>query len=49
MVRPRGSGDLEYRYLFIDIKDHERIYLEKSDESSSKGKKAWNFLGVKWS
>jgi import inner membrane translocase subunit TIM21 len=49
MVRHRGSGDLEYKYLFIDIKGHERIYLEKSDDSSGKGKKALNFFGVKWS
>lgn len=48
MIRPRGTSDLEYKYLFIDIQGQERIYLEKSDGSSGKGKKALNFLGVKW-
>jgi import inner membrane translocase subunit TIM21 len=48
MVRPRNASELEYKYLYIDIKGHDRIYLEKSDGSSSNGRKALNFLGVKW-
>jgi import inner membrane translocase subunit TIM21 len=49
MIRHPGSSDFEYKYLFLDVKGHERIYLEKADESSKgKGKTKLSFFGVKW-
>jgi import inner membrane translocase subunit TIM21 len=49
MIKRRDMDDFEYNYLFVDVKGHERIYLEKADSSQSKGKKPFNFLGYKWS
>ncbi|OAQ69078.1 import inner membrane translocase subunit tim-21 [Pochonia chlamydosporia 170] len=48
MVRRRGESDFEYKYLFLDVKGHERIYLENADSASSSGKKHLSFFGVKW-
>lgn len=49
MIKHPGSSDFEYKYLFLDVKGHERIYLEKADESSKgKGKTKLSFFGVKW-
>lgn len=48
MVRHPDSGDFEYKYLFLDVRGHERIYLEKADESKARGKKTLSFFGVKW-
>jgi len=28
----RNEGDFEYKYLFIDVKGHPRIYLRNADE-----------------
>lgn len=49
MVMPRGRSEYEYKYLFVDIKGHERIYLENADTAASRsGKKPPTFFGVKW-
>ncbi|UNI21631.1 mitochondrial import inner membrane translocase subunit tim21 [Purpureocillium takamizusanense] len=48
MIRRRGESDFEYKYLFIDIKGHERIYLENADDKPASGKKQLSFFGVKW-
>ncbi|KAG9504493.1 mitochondrial import inner membrane translocase subunit tim21 [Fusarium musae] len=48
MVKYRGHSDFEYKYLFVDIKGHDRIYLEQEDTTSSKGGKKLSFFGVKW-
>ncbi|KAF5000617.1 hypothetical protein FGRMN_1649 [Fusarium graminum] len=47
MVKYRGHSDFVYKYLFVDIKGHERIYLEHEDSSSKDGKK-FSLFGVKW-
>lgn len=48
----QGDGDFEYKYLFIDIKNHHRIYLKNADEEkkaadAAAGKK-FRFLGINW-
>jgi import inner membrane translocase subunit TIM21 len=48
MVKRRGESDFEYKYLFVDVKGHERIYLENADSAASSGKKQISFFGVKW-
>ncbi|KAM3511692.1 hypothetical protein MY11210_004649 [Beauveria gryllotalpidicola] len=49
MVKPRGHSDYEYKYLFVDVKGHERIYLENSEANrSSTGKKGFTLFGAKW-
>jgi import inner membrane translocase subunit TIM21 len=49
MVRPRGESEYDYKYLFVDVKGHERIYLENADTANARsGKKPVSFFGVKW-
>lgn len=48
LVKHPDSSDFEYKYLFLDVRGHERIYLEKADESKGRGKKQLSFFGVKW-
>lgn len=47
MIKRRGESDYEYKYLFVDAKGHERVYLENA-ETGRKGKKEINFFGIKW-
>lgn len=48
----QGDGDFEYKYLFIDIRGHHRIYLKNADEekkaADAAGKKKMRFLGINW-
>ncbi|PTB45499.1 mitochondrial import inner membrane translocase subunit tim21 [Trichoderma asperellum] len=49
MVMPRGESEYDYKYLFVDVKGHERIYLENADTAKARaGKKSVSFFGVKW-
>lgn len=48
MVKRRGESEYEYRYLFVDVKGHERIYLENAEAKASPGKKQLSLFGVKW-
>ncbi|PFH56430.1 hypothetical protein XA68_16525 [Ophiocordyceps unilateralis] len=48
MVRRRGESDYGYRYFFVDVKGHERIYLDKARSEPSVGKKQLSLFGVKW-
>lgn len=48
MVKRRGESDYEYKYLFVDVKGHERVYLENAESKPSTGKKQLSLFGVKW-
>ncbi|KAK3939778.1 import inner membrane translocase subunit tim-21 [Diplogelasinospora grovesii] len=54
LIKRRGGDEFEYKYFFVDVKGHQRIYLENADASSSKGgseQKAgggFKLFGVKW-
>lgn len=49
MAKRRDQSDFEYKYLFVDVKGHERIYLENAETSAaSKAKKQLSLFGVKW-
>ena len=48
MIKYPDSSDYEYKYLFMDVRGQERVYLEKADESRGRGKKQLSFFGVKW-
>lgn len=49
MVKRRDQSDFEYKYLFVDVKGHDRIYLENAETSgTSTGKKQLSLFGVKW-
>lgn len=46
----QGDGDFEYKYLFVDIRGHHRIYLRNADEEkkAAEAGKRVRFLGVNW-
>ncbi|KAJ3487066.1 hypothetical protein NLG97_g6493 [Lecanicillium saksenae] len=48
MVKLPGHHEYEYQYLFVDVKGHERVYLENSEANRSAGKKPFTMFGVKW-
>ncbi|KAI9171131.1 Mitochondrial import inner membrane translocase subunit TIM21 [Paramyrothecium foliicola] len=49
MIKYRGQDDYEYKYLFVDVKGHPKIYLENADSSQSgSGKDGFRLFGVKW-
>lgn len=50
MVKPRGRDEFRYRYFYVDVPGHDRIYLESSrgGDHTGDGKKATLF-GIKWS
>ncbi|KAG6009580.1 mitochondrial import inner membrane translocase subunit tim21 [Claviceps maximensis] len=48
MIRRRGQSDYEYKYLFLDVKGHERIYLENAASSENPAKRQFSLFGVKW-
>lgn len=48
MVKRRGESDYEYKYLFLDVKGHGRVYLENAESKPSTGKKQLSLFGVKW-
>ncbi|KAI1119396.1 import inner membrane translocase subunit tim-21 [Nemania sp. NC0429] len=37
LVKRAGHNEFEYRYLFVDVKGHQRIYLENADTRPSSG------------
>jgi import inner membrane translocase subunit TIM21 len=49
MAKRRDQSDYEYRYLFLDVKGHDRVYLENAESAASgSAKKALSLFGVKW-
>ncbi|KAJ4294845.1 mitochondrial import inner membrane translocase subunit tim21 [Collariella sp. IMI 366227] len=50
LIKRAGSSDYEYKYFFIDVRGHQRIYLENADASRSKEgeSKPFKLFGVKW-
>ena len=49
MMKRPSENEFVYKYLVLDVKGHQRIYLENADanpESSAKSKT--KFFGVSW-
>jgi len=51
LVKRPGQGEHEYKYFFVDIRGHQRIYLENADAARAKEgeHKGFKMFGVKWS
>lgn len=51
LIRRAGQHDYDYRYFYVDVRGHPRLYLENADESADKGneRKGFKLFGVKWS
>lgn len=49
MVKHPSENEFFYRYLFLDVKGHPRIYLENADASAdSPGKNKNKLFGISW-
>jgi import inner membrane translocase subunit TIM21 len=50
LVKPAGEHEYGYKYFFIDVAGHPRVYLENTDPSVQKAedKQGFKFLGIKW-
>lgn len=51
LVRPAGQHEYQYKYFAVDVKGHQRIYLENADAPRAQGgeQKGFRLFGVKWS
>lgn len=51
LVKPADKGDFEYKYLFLEVKGHNRVYLENADakRDGKDGKTGFRMFGFKWS
>ncbi|KAJ0322039.1 hypothetical protein COL5a_009017 [Colletotrichum fioriniae] len=48
MIKTPISGEFEYKYLYVDVRGHQRHYLENADTATGSGKKGVRFLGINW-
>jgi import inner membrane translocase subunit TIM21 len=52
LIKRPGQHEHEYKYFFIDVRGHPRIYLEDADAAArakaAAGRKEFRLFGVKW-
>ncbi|QSZ33119.1 hypothetical protein DSL72_002705 [Monilinia vaccinii-corymbosi] len=48
MVRRPPETEFVYKYLFLDVKGHQRIYLENADATDGPGKNKSRLFGITW-
>ncbi|KAI0863658.1 import inner membrane translocase subunit tim-21 [Xylaria cubensis] len=49
LVKRAGHSEFEYKYLFVDVKGHPRIYLENADAKVTGGDSSkFRLFGVNW-
>ncbi|KAI0541110.1 import inner membrane translocase subunit tim-21, mitochondrial [Xylaria digitata] len=49
LIKRARHNEFEYKYLFLDVKGHQRIYLENADAKASGGdSKRFKLFGVNW-
>ena len=49
MTKKPSESEFVYKYLALDVKGHQRIYLENADASpESSAKSRTKFFGVSW-
>ncbi|KAI1130552.1 import inner membrane translocase subunit tim-21 [Nemania abortiva] len=49
LIKRAGHHEFEYKYLFLNVKGHQRIYLENADTKPLNGdSKKFRLFGVNW-
>ncbi len=49
MIKRPSDSEFAYKYLALDVKGHQRIYLENADSKpDSSGKSKTKIFGVSW-
>lgn len=52
LIKRAGQPEYEYKFFFVDVRGHQRIYLENADAARAKKKgeqKGFRMFGVNWS
>lgn len=49
MAKRPSESEFAYKYLMLDVKGHERVYLENADHKSNGSKEPGKIFGIKWS
>ncbi|KAJ0118120.1 import inner membrane translocase subunit tim-21 [Diaporthe amygdali] len=51
LIRYAGHSEHEYKYFYVDVKGHQRVYLENADAKSQEdgGRGGTKLFGIKWS
>jgi import inner membrane translocase subunit TIM21 len=51
LIKRTDQVDHEYKYFYVDVKGHQRIWLENADAARAKPgeRKPWRLFGVNWS
>ncbi|KAK4109583.1 TIM21-domain-containing protein [Canariomyces notabilis] len=50
LIKRAGEHEYQYKYFFVDVRGHQRIYLENADASRAQSteKKGFKLFGVNW-
>ncbi|KAH7375131.1 import inner membrane translocase subunit tim-21 [Plectosphaerella cucumerina] len=49
LIKPKGHSDFEYKYMYLDVRGHQRIYLENADtDPNNPNRSKVKFLGINW-
>lgn len=49
MTKKPDQTEFEYKYFFVDVKGHSRIYLESAEEAAKSAKKSGGkMFGIQW-
>ncbi|KAI0470154.1 import inner membrane translocase subunit tim-21, mitochondrial [Xylaria cf. heliscus] len=48
LVKHARHSEFKYKYLFLDVKGHQRIYLENADTNAAGDSKKFRLFGVNW-
>ncbi|KAG8166444.1 hypothetical protein KVR01_002133 [Diaporthe batatas] len=50
LIRYAGQSEHQYKYFYVDVKGHQRIYLENADtKPREEGGRGTKLFGIKWS
>lgn len=50
LIKYPGHSEHQYKYFYLDVKGHQRLYLEDGGSSAQQGgKKGGKLFGIKWS
>lgn len=48
LVKGKGERDYVYKYLALDVKGHQRYYLENADAKAEGSSRSGKIFGVSW-
>ncbi|KUI69095.1 Mitochondrial import inner membrane translocase subunit TIM21 [Cytospora mali] len=49
LIKHPGQSEHQYKYFYVDVKGHQRIFLEDAEGQQGSGHKGAKLFGIKWS